>query len=131
MAVDKTEQLKKQLLESMSKSLGVISTACKQVGISRTTYYEYLKDPEFKKAVSEIEAEAVDFAESKLFELINGIQLMSKDGPYQVPPCKTSIIFYLKTKGKHRGYVERVEQVTEITDETVKKLSVEFVNGKK
>ncbi len=95
--VNKTEHIKKALITSLEKSLGVVTTACKQVGIGRTTFYQYLKDDkEFAKAVKEIENIALDFAESQLHKQI-------QDG--NTP----ATIFYLKTKGKARGYVERQE----------------------
>lgn len=93
---NKTLHNKKALLEALEKSLGVVTTACKIVGISRVTYYEYLKDPEFKAQVDDIENIALDFAESQLHKQI-------RDGNV------SSTIFYLKTKGKNRGYVERTE----------------------
>ena len=87
-------QYKKQLIDAMEKCLGIVSQACKQVGISRTTYYEYYNtDPDFKKAIDDIENVALDFAESSLHQQI-------KD---KIP---TSTIFYLKTKGRKRGYIE-------------------------
>jgi len=94
--MNKTEQHKKAVLEALEKSLGVVTTACKKVGIGRTQFYNWLKDDEvFAKQVKDIENIALDFVESKLFENI-------RDG-------KTSeTIFYLKTKG-NRGYVERQE----------------------
>ena len=62
-----------------------------------TTFYERLeKDSDFKKVVDDIKNVALDYAESKLYELI-------KDGNV------TATIFYLKTKGKKRGYIERQE----------------------
>lgn len=92
-----SEHIKKQLIEALQKSLGVVSTACKVVGISRTTYYQYLKDDEdFKSQVENIEEEAIDFVESKLFEQIQDNNT-------------TATIFYLKTKGKKRGYTEKQE----------------------
>jgi len=87
---------KKAMVQALERSLGIVSTACKTVGISRQTHYNWLDDPEYKKAVSEIGDVALDFAESHLHKLI-------KDGN----PAAT--IFYLKTKGKERGYVERQE----------------------
>ena len=45
--MNKTEQHKKAVIEALEKSLGVVTTACKQVGIGRTQFYEWLKDPEF------------------------------------------------------------------------------------
>jgi len=43
--MNKSEQLKKeQLLQALTKSLGIVSTACASVGISRTTYYNINED---------------------------------------------------------------------------------------
>ena len=61
--MNKTEQHKKALLEALEQSLGVVTTACKQVGVGRTTFYEYLKeDEEFKKKVKEIENTSLDLS---------------------------------------------------------------------
>ena len=94
---DSIGHTKKALVEALEKSLGVVSTACKAAGISRDTHYRWLKeDPEYKAQVEELSEVAIDFAESHLHKLI-------KDGN----PAAT--IFFLKTKGKNRGYVERQE----------------------
>lgn len=86
---------KNALIEAMTKSLGVISEACKIAKMPRSTFYNYYNsDPEFKRACDECQDIALDFAESQLYQQI-------KDG------STTATIFYLKTKGKHRGYVER------------------------
>lgn len=91
------QQHKKDLLLALEKSLGVVTTACKTVGLDRTTFYRYLQDdPEFKASVDDIENVAIDFAESKLHK-----QIEKGD--------TTATIFYLKTKGKKRGYVEKQE----------------------
>lgn len=88
---------KKSLIEALNKSLGIVSTACLKTKISRSRYYEwYDSDPEFKKEVDEIVDVALDFAESKLLQSINN-------------GSDTATIFYLKTKGKKRGYVEKQE----------------------
>jgi len=96
--MNKSEQLKKeQLLQALTKSLGIVSTACASVGMSRTTYYKYYnEDKDFKTLVDDISDVAIDFAENKLFDL------MREGNP-------TAIIFYLKTKGKKRGYIEKQE----------------------
>ncbi len=94
--MNKSEHIKKRLIEALEKSLGVVTTACKQVGISRTTFYEYYKDAQFKRQVDGISDIALDFAESQLHKQI-------QDGN------TSATIFYLKTKGKRRGYVERQE----------------------
>ena len=97
--MNKTEHNKKELLKALEKSLGVVTTAVKQVGVGRGTFYLWLKqDPEFKKAVGDIEGVALDFVESQLHRQI-------RDG------STAATIFYLKTKGKSRGYIERQEIV--------------------
>lgn len=101
----KSDITKKQMIEALEKCLGVVTSACKSVGISRETHYRYLReDEEYNKAVKDIENIALDFAESKLHEQI-------KDG------STVATIFYLKTKGKNRGYIERTEHAIE-TKET-------------
>lgn len=88
---------KKSLIEALNKSLGIVSTACLKTKISRSRYYEwYASDPEFKKEVDAIVDVALDFAESKLLQSINN-------------GSDTATIFYLKTKGKNRGYIEKQE----------------------
>ena len=85
------------MLKALENSLGVVTVACKQADIPRSTYYKWLKeDVEFAKEVREIENIALDFAESQLHSQM-------KDG------STSATIFYLKTKGKKRGYVERQE----------------------
>jgi len=93
----KTNILKTQLLEALEQSLGVVTTACKIVGCNRSTYYDYYHtDSEFRAAVDELQNMTLDFAESQLHKQI-------KEGN------TTATIFYLKTKGKKRGYIERQE----------------------
>jgi predicted DNA-binding transcriptional regulator AlpA len=71
--MDKTEQHKKAMLEALEKSLGVVTSACKKVGIGRTTFYDWMRsDEEFAKQVKDIEDIAIDFAESQLHKQIKG-----------------------------------------------------------
>ena len=94
---NKIQHTKKALLKALEQSLGVVTTACKNVGIDRTTFYRYYnEDEEFKVQVDDLVNVAIDFAESQLFKQIQG------GNP-------SSTIFYLKTKGKKRGYIERQE----------------------
>lgn len=97
MKTNKIQQKKNALLDALIQTLGVVTTACKIVGVDRTTFYKYLnEDEEFALQVKDIQEVAIDFAETKLYEQI-------KDNN------TTATIFYLKTKGKNRGYVERQE----------------------
>ena len=105
--------LKRAMIEALEKSLGIVTTAFKSVGIDRGSHYNWMKDDEqYKAEVESIEDIAIDFAESQLHKQI-------KDG---IP---TSTIFYLKTKAKKRGYVER----TEIHQETtIKSLDINIID---
>lgn len=71
--------------------------ACKAACVDSSTYYDYLaKDPEFAKKVDAIKEGVLDWAESKL-------QGSMEAGEY-IPT-----MFYLKCKGKDRGYIEKQE----------------------
>lgn len=113
--MNKSEQLKKeQLLQALTKSLGIVSTACASVGMSRTTYYKYYNEDEgFKQSVDSISDIALDCAESQLFELIKEKNV-------------TAIIFYLKTKGKKRGYVEKLQAGDQKQPDAIE---IHFVDG--
>jgi len=98
---------KEKFIEALEQSMGIISHAAKKIGVDRTTPYRWMReDEEYKKRVDEVLNVPLDFVESKLFEAINHNNI-------------TAIIFYLKTKGKHRGYVERHE-LTGIDDKDIK-----------
>ncbi|MDR1096509.1 MAG: hypothetical protein LBL57_00090 [Tannerella sp.] len=93
----KTNTKKKAMIAALESSLGVVSLACEATGVSRTQHYKWLNtDESYKKQVESIADIALDFAESRLHERI-------KSGD------TASIIFYLKTKGKNRGYTEKSE----------------------
>ncbi len=85
------------MIKALESTLGIVSPALTKANVSRYAYYGWLKtDEDFAKQVSEVAELALDFAESKLHKLI-------KD---EIP---SAVFFYLKTKGKGRGYIERQE----------------------
>jgi hypothetical protein len=96
--VAKGNNIKKEaMIKALTKSLGVVTIACKEVGIARKTHYEwYNEDEKYRKAVDDLADVALDFAESMLHK-----QIQDKD--------TVATIFYLKTKGKRRGYIEKQE----------------------
>lgn len=109
---EQTEQNKKIFLEALEQCKGIITDACKSTKIGRTTVYLWRdSDPEFKKALEEINETVIDFVESKLFQKIEGVYMQDSENEiYKTPPSDTAIIFYLKTKAKKRGYIEKTEQ---------------------
>jgi hypothetical protein len=119
----KNDIQKAAMLEALEKSLGIVTSACKSVGISRNTHYTWLKqDDIYREAVEDIENIALDFAESQLHKQI-------KEGN------TSGTIFYLKTKGKKRGYIERTEVHQETTykslDINIIDTGVPFANSEK
>lgn len=81
-----------------AKKAGNVSATCAALDIDRNTFMAWReKFPELGQKLNEVDESLIDFSESKLLESINEGNL-------------TAIIFHLKTKGKDRGYVERVEQ---------------------
>jgi hypothetical protein len=114
--MNKTRQHKKKMIEALELSLGVVTTACKKADIARATHYLWInKDPDYKESVESISDIALDFAESQLHKQI-------RDG------STASTIFYLKTKGKKRGYIERIEQ--SIEDKREKTIKLEVIESK-
>jgi hypothetical protein len=104
-----------QILEALMKSAGIISAAAEQLPICRQAVQNRLRrSPGLRKQADKITEVNLDFAESKLLENI-------KEGNV------ASIIFYLKTKGKDRGYVERTETKSEHTER--RELSVSITEG--
>ena len=101
--MDKMNTLKKDsLLVALENHYGIVSHACQDVKISRTTYYNWYKnDKEFKESVDLLHNVVLDFAETALFELI-------KNGNV------AATIFFLKTRGKSRGYSETGEVVNHV-----------------
>lgn len=86
-----------RIVEVYTKNGCNISNTCKALKISRQTFYEWKrKDENLNQMLEEAEEAMIDFAESKLIEHIDNGDV-------------TSLIFFLKTKGKKRGYVEKTE----------------------
>lgn len=111
----KNDTRKKAMIEALERTLGVVTSACKNVGISRETHYRWMReDDQYKKDVLELENVALDYAETQLHKQI-------KQGN------TSATIFYLKTKGKNRGYVER----TEITGADTEPIIVRILDGDK
>ena len=95
--------MKRAMIEALESNLGIVTPAASKVGIHRSTHYYWMKtDPDYAAAVESVQDIALDFAESKLHE-----QIKEKD--------TIATIFYLKTKGKKRGYIEKQEIAVDAT----------------
>lgn len=86
---------KKAFIEILRSNAGNIKESCIKANIGRTTYYSWINDDiEFERRCDNVNEELIDYAESQLMKHITKGNL-------------TAIIFYLKTKGQSRGYIEK------------------------
>ena len=78
--------------------------------MNRETFSKYYEvDLEFRKEVDDIREEAIDYVEGQLLKQIN------TGGAAQT-------IFFLKTKGKSRGYIETTE-----TNMTIDAIKIKYI----
>lgn len=97
--VHKSDTIKNKLkmLEALELHKNIVTASAKAAGISRETHYAWMKDdPEYAEKVEKLNDTAIDWVENKLYQLIE-----SGD--------TTATIFYLKAKGRQRGFNERIQ----------------------
>ena len=117
MSKQQPEKYKELLLVALEKHLGIVTSACKEVSISRDRFYTYYNtDEEFKKKVDSINDYTLDFAETQLLKKI-------KEG------SERSILFYMRYRGKKRGYTDSIDLTTD--GEKLNNIKVIFVDGNK
>jgi len=93
----KRQQTAERIVAAIKGSNGLLTLAARKAGLNYSTVWRYSQDfATVKQAMQEAKESMTDFAEGKLFKKI-------KDGD------TTAIIFYLKTKGRDRGYIEKQE----------------------
>lgn len=108
-----TKYRKKAMLKAMERTLGNVLQSTKLVGISRSTHYNWLSDDKgYQKQIKEVKESALDLCEAVLFQLI-------------ADKNTQATIFYLKCKGKVRGYGQEISEIKHdpyktISDEELK-----------
>lgn len=86
-----------EMIEAIRKNNGILTKAAQALGCNRQTVANYIERyATVKAAYEEANETNIDFVESKLMQNISAGDT-------------TAIIFFLKTKAKNRGYVERQE----------------------
>jgi hypothetical protein len=84
--------------EALKKTNANISLAAKSLGVNRSSLYRFIeRSPDLKELITDERESLVDIAESALKSAVVGKEAWA-------------VCFTLKTIGKGRGYVERVEQ---------------------
>lgn len=86
-----------QYAAAIKKARGLLSAAAEALGVDRRTVYRAIERwPDLQAVVEEARERMTDLAEASLYQKVTAGE------PWAVQ-------FYLKTQGKHRGYVERTE----------------------
>jgi hypothetical protein len=94
---ERTQTNKEKMLDALELSLGIVTEACVKCGLSRTQHYKwYNEDEEYRKAVDSLDSKFIDFAETHLKKQI-------ENGSTQ------ATTFFLRTRGRKRGYNEKQE----------------------
>jgi len=94
------EQKKKEIVAEIIRQKGFKGVACTAIGLNPRTFRQWMaEDAEFRQAVDDAVDIAKEYrdevAEKALFDLVE-----AKD--------TTAVIFYNKTRNKHKGYTERI-----------------------
>lgn len=93
----------KQCEEAIHNSGGFVTEAARQLGISQPALSKRINSSErLKQAMAETRERYLDLAESRLISAIKGGE-------------SWAICFYLKCKGKERGYIERQQIDANVT----------------
>jgi len=97
-------KFRKEKVIAVYKTKGCnVSATCKAVGVSRAHFYRIKKSSKkFARALKDAEESNIDNVETALLSAVGEGNI-------------TAIIFFLKTKGRKRGYVEKIEHDTTIT----------------
>jgi hypothetical protein len=102
---NKQALLKQALLTALSINCANIQQSCIKIGVSRRTFYNWCDDDvSFKEEYDHLSEGLIDNAESQLHKLIQNGHV-------------TAIIFFLKTKGKSRGYIESQDTTLKVVEE--------------
>ena len=93
-------QKKKEIVAEIIRQKGFKGLACTAIGLNPRTFRQWMaEDVEFRQAVDDAVDIAKEYrdevAEKALFDLVE-----AKD--------TTAVIFYNKTRNKHKGYTERI-----------------------
>jgi hypothetical protein len=86
-----------KIAEMLLATAGIMSTAAARLGVNKSTICRRVqRSPVLQQALADASDRVLDLAETELFKSIQAGE-------------SWAVCFYLKCKGKHRGYVERSE----------------------
>lgn len=101
------------IVAAVKKCRGIRTRVAEMLGIARSTVQEYInRFPEVKEAFHDADNTMLDAVENKLEFFTQGY-IPRPDGSKETVPLALqldAVKFFLRCKGKDRGYTERVEQ---------------------
>jgi len=88
-----------QVISALQAKRGMVGLAARMLGCHAKTVHRMIdRHPQIKAALEDQRSQMLDVAESALLKLISEGNV-------------SATIFFLKTRGKERGYVERVQHL--------------------
>ena len=137
---------KERLRALILDQLGNKGKICEILGITYETLYQHINnDPELALLIEQQIERNIDFVESKLYQMIAGYEeevtyvshykgkIITTSYMKKHKPDPACMIYFLKTRARHRGYVEKtgldfggitVDQINFISEEPkLKKLA--------
>lgn len=98
---NRTKSKKTAMIKALNTTFGNVSEAIRllegeDITVGRTAHYRWLEDEDYQEAVNNAQDKTLDKVEKAL-------QKQIANGSVQ------ATIFYLKTKGKDRGFTEKTE----------------------
>jgi len=107
-----TEAYKEAFLKVYANKSLHLMRACEAADVGRSTVWKWRQtDPEFAQAVLDVEEGLIDDIEDALITLC-------KEGDVK------AIIFFLRAKAKHRGYIEKPSEDPAMEQEIDKELLI-------
>jgi hypothetical protein len=92
----RTATQKKQMLDALKTTFGLVKPAAEKAGIERSTHWRWVnEDQDYAKTVLEIQENNLDFVEMNMYKQI-------AEGNH------TLIMYVLNNKGSARGYGKRL-----------------------
>lgn len=93
----RTKTNQNRFLNALIRNKYHVTKTCEETGISRMTYYDWTrKNPKFKAKMEDLREQEIDTFEDAFRELIEDRN-------------PAAVMFGLKTRGRHRGYIDRQE----------------------
>lgn len=115
---DLHKNMVKKFIKEYPKKNYSIGETCREVGISRQTYHNWINsEPGFKEVIEAFREDFIDIAEQALLQLNRDLN-------------PQTVIFTLKSLGKKRGYQEQTKIDVTTNGESINHISIEIIKPK-